>query len=707
MTRKVLILILACLALYGCGGDTGTTPDLDDNETVLAADTIGTGGGVFSADGFQLVVPAGAFASDAELLLYESSEEHGFGENCISTFFRLDGLPESFAESLTVRVGYEGTVGSDPLVAMGRDLIFYDDDYDSSEVLAFDFLPATESSGYLEAVIPADHSGTSLAGASSVGAASKRRDHFAVLKDVEIKSKSEHVTMTYPVQAFGRVQAVADFIEAAHDTIISVGIGYEGRFWKWPILVTVKNLSEGATPVAAPVRYHLSPELGFWIQVHEPFVKEENHAWLRHFLGNLMTTAAQHIPSKSEYEERDHYPWNCAVAAWMQQYWPVPGDHTPPRFLVDNEIHALEGLPVGLTSGLNPRYGQSWTAVVKYLADRYGRSLIGNVYRNTQTSDEKPIADLMERIPDAAYNWWPDFVDDYVTGKIYGVEETVFLSAIPPDFHLKIRSAADTLFDSGTFLRQLSVAPYRLELDYALIPEGTAIRIGGSAHEVDMDWFTLLVYKTKDGVMEKIASGDTVTVGNLRDLTIAGYDLVAFCVLSYNDEPYDGRTLVSILCRLLEPQTYNYCKIRVGYTGEWQVGDDDPYWGYILPSWWAEGSFTGNTFSGQIAQWHHGDNTTGSMTVTIDPATMIVTYFSANATTVDEWGVSSWGLTGGGLPRTSYDPGYSMTCRIEGALACYYISSLQWSYVPVSGDMTALIDFMCDSGSGIELTFWK
>ena len=704
MTRMLMIPFAVCLLLCGCGGDTVTNPVVED-EIPLAADTIGTAGGAFEASGFQLVIPAGAFDSDAVLTLYESAEEHGFDDNCISQVFRLDGLPESFAESLTVRIEYEGDPGTNLLVAMGQVVTFYDDAYDSSEALAYDFLPATASSGFLEAVVPASHTVASLRNAA-VAAAGKREDHFAALKDVEIKSKSEHVTVMYPIDVFGRVQEIVNFIEAAHDTIVSIGMGYQGSFWNWPVVVTIRNLREGSIPVAIPVRYHLSPALGFIIQIHAPFVNEENYPWLRYFLGNLMTTAAQYIPTKNEYDDRDHYPWHCAVAAWMQQYWPPPGYEDRPRYFVGNEIHALEGLPVPHIGILEASYGYGWSAVLGYLVDQYGRDLIGGVYRNTQTSDEKPIADLMQRIPDAAYNWWPRFVDDYVTGKIYGVDTSVLLSAIDDLNKFKIRSSEDTLFHRGDRPHQVSTSPYRIVLDYALIPEGTALQIAGSAFEVDMDWFTLLVYRTKDGVMEQIASGDTVTVGGLRDLTIAGYDLVVYSLLSYNDEPHNEPFLTDIDCRIVRPPTFTDCRIRVGYTGKWQVGDAEPYWEYIEPAWYAEGSFTGNTFTGEIAKWHHGDNTSGSMTVTIDPGTMTVTSFSASAITVEGYGTSTWGVTGNSLPQISYTPGVSLECGVEGTATCSYLTSTQWSYVPAVGDRWDVVGYVCGYDAGIELTFW-
>jgi hypothetical protein len=246
---------------------------------------------------------------------------------------------------------------------------------------------------------------------------------------------------------------------------------------------------------------------------------------------------------------------------------------------------------------------------------------------------------------------------------------------------------------------------FRIDLDYALIDEGAALRLAGSAGDIDLEWFTLLVYKTKDGVLEQIASGDTVTVTGLRDLTIEGYDIVIMDALSYNDDPFTETVTDSIVCKIVRPLPFTDCEIRVGYTGEWQVGDDDPYWNYISPGWRAEGSFTGDTFTGELDQSHHGDNTTGSMTVTIDRETMSVTSFSANALSVDQYGTSSWGITGGSVPQTSSTPGFSLECGAEGSATCFHITSLQWSYVPVIGDTWTLLRYMCDGGSSLELTF--
>jgi hypothetical protein len=401
MKKSLLIIIALLLSIYGCSDDTGTnTGDVvEDEEVLLAVDTIGTGGGTFDAGVFQLLIPPGAFDSDTELMLYESSEEHGFGDNCISDFVRLLGLPEGFAESLTVRLEYEGTPGSDVLVGVAQMATFLDDDYDTSEALAFDFYSATESAGYLEAVIPATPPLTSQVEASPVEAGSRMDNHFAALKNLRHRGHSEHVRITYPIYLYEHMDELAGYLEAAHDTVVSIGMGYEGRYWKWPLRVVVRDLSVGSSSVVMPVRYDISHSKGFKIQIHQDFVIESNLPWLKYFLGNAMAGAAQHIPSEHEFHDGDHYPWNCAVAAWIQGYWPAPGYTDRPRHLTGNEVFALTGMPFGtLGPRMGATYGGGWSPVVKYLVDRNGKSLIGNVYRATQTTDEKPMPDLMARV---------------------------------------------------------------------------------------------------------------------------------------------------------------------------------------------------------------------------------------------------------------------------------------------------------------------
>ena len=700
MHKPMLILAAIAILVYGCGGDSGTSPAVEE-EQPLAADTIGADGGTMVIDDFELIVPAGAFDTDAELMLFDMTSDQEFGDNCASRFFRLEGLPAAFSESLTVRIGYEGGVGEDIAVAWGHDAVFRDIEGDSADGIAYDFVEAEESSGYIQAVLRAPAVAGLLRGVAAGSVRPAKRSYLAALREIRFTYATEHSKVWYPLHQAGNVGEIGGFVEAAYDTVVALGLGYEGKFWEWPVKVNIVHSQK------LPVGFNVTGTDGFFIQIRDEFITAANMNNVGLYIGCVMAQVGQFVPNAREYYDGNHLAWHVAVRSWLQEKLSPGGEFVSPHGFSGKEAYALLGLPRGMEDDSEAKtYGAGWSAVIKHLVTRYGQTFVGDIYQITKSTDEPPVPVMMKRLPEPAYNWWPQFVDRYFTGGIYGVDGVVFLSAVPEDATFKIKSGVDTLAQFTRIARQVSAGRSRVNLDYSQISEGAALQLALDVEDIEPDWFTLLVYKAKDGVLQYLATGDTVMVSGLRDLTISGYDLLVADVLSYNEEPFTETARMSMAFRVIESPTFTLCKIRVGYTGEFQTeGDEDPHYFYIEPGWYADGTFSGNTFTGEIAQWHHGDNTTGSMTVTVDPATMTATYFSASAVTVDAYGTSRWSVEGHSLPRDLYTPGVTLRCKAEGTPTCFYISDIGWSYVPASGSREDLIEYACEANAYLELTF--
>ena len=71
-----LLMILA-MALSGCGRDDPGSPDGTTGHTPLAEGTIGAGGGELIGNDIVLTVPAGAFAGDEDLSIFDDTQDWG------------------------------------------------------------------------------------------------------------------------------------------------------------------------------------------------------------------------------------------------------------------------------------------------------------------------------------------------------------------------------------------------------------------------------------------------------------------------------------------------------------------------------------------------------------------------------------------------------------------------------------------------------
>jgi hypothetical protein len=708
MKRIALLLALLCIVLSSCGGDSGTSPG-DGEENPLAADTVGTEGGTIAADGFELTVPPGAFSSRVELALYESDEDHGLGDECMSRFYRLEGLPAEFGDSLMVRIDYDGALSGSTYVVTGREVVFYADDMEPVEDFLYSFHPATESAGSLRARIPPQQSAAALGAARGLRAASGSKNFFAAVSGIDVHKSSEHVKVTYPLGVFAFVDDVVDYIEAAHDTVVAVGMGYAGKPWNWPVQVLVRDFRG-----AGPTRARVSPE-GMYVQIRKDFLTEPNLPDLRLRMGNAMVYAAQNIPGADEYLHQDNIAWNFAVISYMQQKWTEPGTFLRPTVFPGNESYALQGLPIGIPESIRDEYGVGWSPVVKHLAGLYGRSLIGDVYKVTQTTTRNPVEVLFEEIPDPAYNWWPQFVDKYVTGKYYGVESSLLLSRIASGDRFTLSSASDTLKQFSRNVPQVSALLHRVNLDYALIAEDAALEIRMAATEVNEDYMTLLVYRTKDGVVELLGSDNPYTVNGLRDLTLAGYDIVPVQVVSYNDEPYTGDVATKVECRVTSPPPYNWAFISLNsvnahfvdcYDNEWW----DDSWGEM---WEGYGTWNGNTFHAawtDVEQQGSGTNS-GSLTITVDPDTRDVVSFRAVETLVSPIGFTFVdSIVGQNVPLydQTTDPNPHRLCMIVGTGTCSSVGTFAYKRSNEGmGTWIELDSFNCRTATGLSISLWR
>jgi hypothetical protein len=447
-----------------------------------------------------------------------------------------------------------------------------------------------------------------------------------------------------------------------------------------------------------------------YVQFSESYLTEANLPGVRLRAGRFMARAAQNIPDTQEFHHGDNLPWNLAVGGYLEQKWAEPGSFTKPTDFAGNESYTLQGLPIGIPEASGVPFGRGWSPVVKHLAGLYGKTLIGDIYKVTQTTDKTPVKVLFEKIPDPAYNWWPQFVDKFVTGQYYGVEGAVLLSHIASGNKYTIDSASDTLTTFYGDLPQVSAMLHRVYLDYAQISEDATLELSLTATDVNEDYYTLLVYKTKDGAFELLETGNPVAVTGLRDLTIAGYDIVPVVVISYNDEPYLEDVSTALKCRVTSPPPYNWAYVSFNgvrvhfedsYENEWW---DDAWWG----RWEGQGSWNGNKFS---ASWTNrplpaGGTTSGSLDITIDPETRDVTGFRARQTWLSIGFTHTDSIVGGYVPFEHQTAGHRL-CQIAGTGACASASTFKYRRDrDETGTWIASDTYNCQSTTYLSVNFW-
>ena|GEM_PF-1298014 len=721
MTRFLLIPTVVILAFYGCGGDSTTSTD-GGEETPLAVDTLGADGGTFEIDDFALTVPAGAFDADAELRLYEVTDDHGFAEHCVSRFFRLEGVPETFSESLTVRVRYTGTLEGECFIAHGKKDSVFDDYVEMSELPFYILYPASESSGDLEAVIPPRADETPPGGPGTVvGGITPEEffhDYFFAVTDYERRRETDLVSIAYPPDLIDYVDTFIEYIKAAHDTVVSIGMGYDGKYWDWPVEVVILEIPRphhkllGISSVSKKTRQ-------FIIHVNEPEVRPGNLPAFRVRLAKCLVEAAQSIPDPERLKYSYRISWDHAVRAWIEKKFVDPGSFTQPKDFKGNEMQALAGLPVGdFTRESAVKHGHGWSAVVEYLtATKYDERLLGNIYVQIQTEEKWPMYALFDLIPDPAYNWWPQFVSGYLDGQIYGVDPGLFQLGILPDHKFRIKSASDTLAEFSPLCKQVSAELYEITPDYAQISKSAQIELNVSSPDINPDYLTLIVYKCKDGVLTHIGDGNKVTVSNIYDLTIGGYYIIVAAVNSFNEPPYGDIEPLYVRMRVIVPPPYNWCRVnfgnlRVHFTEVDGGGDGTDYWDDEWYSEWeGEGGWDGNTFT---ASWSgrydpSWGTTSGHLQVTLDPDTRDVVGFTGSRVITSPYGYVAVDSISGNTIEFNEEttvPNPFLDCKVEGSEVCFRMSYTYTRTYTDPAKVEEIEQYQCREATALYATFW-
>jgi hypothetical protein len=398
--------------------------------------------------------------------------------------------------------------------------------------------------------------------------------------------------------------------------------------------------------------------------------------------------------------------WYNAVSDWSEfMFSSQPATHVT-GYLAGNESNLCSGLRAGAGSETSTSWlhGHGGSPLVKFLMEdsRCGKAGLARCYASIKEGTEATAA-LIEATYDTEHYWLPDFYQQYLQGSIYNVNSGVFVES--SRLAGTMNTAGDTLKEFQDDFPDLSAKLYLVDLSTGALPSGSSIGFEVDASQTNEDYVTTLIYRLKDNQLEYVARGLNVTVSGARELAESGYDLVACIVNASNEEPFTGSSPLELTVRVLKAPPFTWCRISVGLTVVFLDSDDTTHYEAerLEPRWTATGQMTENSFTWEIDSTYHGNtNTHGTMSVTIDPATMTVVSFAANATTVDAWGTSYWSLAGNALPQVDYYPN-SLTCGLEGTATCSALTSFVWYYRGANPPDTDVVQWRCQSTAFVRV----
>ena len=698
LARSISLSILIALSLSSCHKDSPVGPGTTSE---AATATIGPSGGTIGISDFSLTVPAGAFTTSNTITVSPMAASHPFGTNGISRLFGMKGIPLEFSGPLTLSIASTSRDSSIHFVALGKKVPFPGSD---QEFMAFSFLPARDSAGRLTCTIPPrrNSAGTS----SHIFRALAARDEEVL--DIAIAIAGYDTT-----EQFNFVLYAPTFIGRNIKTGTLYALNYSAALLRnmglpFPVLSTSNPIE------AVAYRFEKDPNIVAcyltsdarsliasdpWVSNSaialnvEKLTQAESKQIIAQCGRELFLFVPEAIYSNQNYAKYtapDKYWMHMAFGSWFEEKATQDPAHVPSG-LAGNELQPLRGIVegAGQTLSSSRQHGLGMAPVMKYLITRYNENLVWRVYEALRLGSDHVDALLssMEELPS---NWYPDFLQKYLSGEIYGVSAQKFLNSVQGT--ARIQAAKDTSFSYEVLYPDLSASLFLVDLAYPEIDEKASLRILLTPSEILGKNGTALVFGIEGGKLNFLAQGQDVTIAKLRDLTAAGQKILVAAVNSSSEKPYDVPLTATLRLKVVS-SGYRYVYFKLLMAADYLVRNTrtqrDTLWRNksLLINEEAVGNTSGTVYTADtvIVSTLAGATDTVRVRIELDEKNPTV----IRKLTASRWGMRDttrigWSLWGHDLPVTTSAPG-AFIAEVLGPSVGSHVDSVQYQNWELEG----------------------
>lgn len=713
--------LVASILIGGCAKDKTTAPSEDDYELV-ATTAIGNSGGSLETADFSLLVPAGAWNTEATLKLLASTKDHPFGGHSVTTTFRCEGLPATSSRPLQLRVRHKGTLTGSTFLVLGRPVNTLDGD---GYLTSFGYYPAVDSSGFLVCEIPASDTNVGLSKLPGGIPPDLLRETGTILgidSYSRICGSSRLFCFYFPDELAGAVLHLSDCFDSNYNFFVNeLGFPKDSLFHRYQTSYDPQYIGFGTLrDQSQSVRYtyHGSEKYRTVDDDHEDFVFNRSHVTAEN--SEKLATATAHefahfVEDRHEcfYVCSSNLGWLVeAVAVWATGRFAPQG--VPPDFSsFTSKLEPLKGL------GIRPAPSDFWenvreeqkrgvggTPVIKYLVDRYGNGFIRELLQAAKSSFPTASAVLVSTPEDYASVWFPDFVRKYVSGEIYGVPSREFVNGSQAECRLE--GPSDTLWNLPADYLDLSARIHLVHLHNTALDSSAQITFKVSGSQAA----GVMVFSVRNDTLGYLDYASEPTITRVRDLSRAGYDLMAVVINNEYRETAGGHiTSLGLRVHVTEDRSLSgeyECYLGSDFIGH-MLRDDSSTYSIMLNSTLinsAPGHWQGNTFTARWDTVYHLGYTKGAITATIDAIDGRITSYDG----VDTIYRSDLGSTNilhiqiSSLPfnfqELRGDAQGSAACEAVTLFECKWYGSTWWLEVQ---------SIECDVSCGVAVVFspWK
>lgn len=646
----ITVFLLSIILNLSCSEKPTTSPEEEtssDGFSLEATTTIGTQGGTITTDEFSLTVPAGSFSQQGEIRLY-SADSSLFGEETVTKFFRLEGLPSDFTTQLRIAIKYNKVLTNESYIAVSENVV---DELTGESTTVYNLEDAADSSGFLVGYLEPSLDGTALLSPNkSTSVNAENNKNVQAVSNYLSEYRSENFRFKYPTHSNVAVQKLASTLEKNYEIIknslklsISKAKKQDGL---WTVEMTYGSGIRRSSQVLLAVSKDML----------EPSASTEFEIRSGQELLNIATR--EYYPEDDDYSPGDHW-LSYALITWSAELFSstqnlVWADDYHPRYTeLDNSYFysAFNGIRSGAEDAFRELYRHSvgMSALFKYLFDtsKIQKHQVGEIYELIKGGVNTTQA-LINTINGSKHDWWTDFFRSYLTGEIYNVNSNIFI--MNPDGEWNIENDNDVLKEFGPGdpeigqYADLSAKKFMINLNHPNIDESKKLVVSIEGDD-GSEGLSTIVFSYNNSKLEYLgqSSSGVIEISNLKSFYDSGItQFLLVTVNSRGEPPYTDRTPVHLKLEVKDESSneldYTFCHISIAFdymsgistnveTGETYENSLGPAYLDGLNIYWYIGSFTGNTFSGTGTAEVGTRTETGEITVELNDSRDMITNF--------------------------------------------------------------------------------
>ena len=624
---KFFCLIIAVILLLTVGCSDSTGPGKNNGNKPQASGNIGASGGTVKTEQITVNVPQGAFTDQTTVGLTTTTEKK-YGENAVSSTYKISGIPAAFTKPLTISIAYKGTLSNESFIVIGENIT---EKLLGENIRLEHYYPVVVSDSIFSCTIPPNQFQAAKRSANNAG--NQFIDlYVTALTNYLSDKKAPHFPMVASKISEDQCQKIGSYLEGVYKVVENLGFNYHlpGNVYGTIDSVEVRFAMDVTDPPVFQLSYPgATPSLWFQISYGQgsggSIPANIKHDTAQSFM-TLITTYYTPVADLNKFSWFD-----LAMSDWISRYINTTTADEVPLPMAATPTATLKGIPILSVQNANTFLTQSrsFSPLIEYFNKKYkistSENAISRIYderykgKNLSESLESVLGDD-ERV------WWPEFVKEYVAGNIYNVTASSFTSSDVQKGKFTVTSK-DTTKTFNSVFGDLAADIYTISLDPMFKDKIGSIRFTADSKDVADEYLNVLLFGIKGGKLTYVGRGAEFSVTSLSSAT-DNNTLIAVVANSLLDYPFNtdndysltvtaaqktGFSLADLKkCRIVLANFYQeYKVVHPDGKTEWEGGGGGPrIWNDI------DMTLTGNVFTGKtVNEW---TGSWGNSTETID-----------------------------------------------------------------------------------------